>query len=153
MPDLYVSARTAAYPGGDAVGSVYVTLHLNDVLLASGTTDVDGLVFLGNRADDTYEIRVTPAAGLVVGGGRQNITISAGDPDPVIFDVLVDESGVTPPADSRFCRCWGYFKDPTGRPYRDVDLTFSERALPKVLRDTVMERSNLAASMPCAGVW
>lgn len=152
MPDLYVNARTSAYPGGTNVAGVYVSLHLNNTTLATGTTDAQGLVFLGNRAANTYEIRVTPATGLVQDGGRKSVTVTAQDVTPVVFDVLVDQSAVTPPSDSRLCRCWGYFKDPSGRPYRDVTLTFNELVLPQLLRNTATDMSTGVLPKACSAI-
>lgn len=132
MTDLYVSARTAAHPGGEPVAGVHVSLH-NDVVLASDLTDPQGLVFLGNRPAGTYEIRITPPAGsLPTAGGRQSVTVSSGDPDPVVFDVLVDPSTVTPPTNPTLCRCFGYFRDPSGRPFVDATISFSEELLPQL---------------------
>jgi len=141
MAQAYVNTRSAAYPGGVAVPGVHVSLHSN-VVLASGSTDAQGMLLLGNVSAGTYELRITPPAGsLPVAGSRQSITVSANDPATIVFDVLIDQSVVTPPTDSRLCRCWGVFKDPSGRPYRDVTLTFNERVVPQLLRDTVTDVS------------
>lgn len=137
MPDLFVNTRTSAFPGGSAVAGVTVSLHSN-VLLATGVTDAQGTVFLGNRAAGTYEIRVTPPAGSIpVAGGRQSVTLTALDPSQVVFDVLVSTTAVSPPTDPLFCRCHGYFKDPSGKPLRDASITFSEKEIPQLLLNTV----------------
>lgn len=138
-PTIIVNARTSAFPGGAAVPGVYVSLHSN-VVLATGTTDSQGDALLGNVAPGTYELRVTtPAGSLPVAGHRQSVTVAANDPDTVVFDVLVDISTITPPTDPKLCRCWGSFKDPSGRPYRDVTITFSEREIPQLMLDTVTD--------------
>lgn len=137
MPDLFVNTRTSAFPGGTAVAGVTVSLHSN-VMLATGVTDAQGLVFLGNRAAGTYEIRVTPPSGSIpVEGSRQTVTLSAGDPSEVVFDVLVSTVAVSAPADPLLCRCHGYFKDPSGRPISEVSITFSEKQIPQLLLNTV----------------
>lgn len=137
MSDLYVNTRTAAYPGGTAVAGVYVSLHSN-VVLASGTTDAQGMVFLGNRSDGTYELRVTPPAGaLPTQGSRQSVVLAAGDPASVVFDVLIDQSTITPPTNPLLCRCHGYFRDPSGLPFADASISFSEEQLPQLTLNTV----------------
>jgi hypothetical protein len=137
VPDLFVNTRTSAFPGGAAVAGVVVSLHSN-TMLATGVTDAQGLVFLGNRAAGTYEIRVTPPPGSIpAAGSRQTVTLSAGDPGEVVFDVLVSTVAVSAPADPLLCRCHGYFKDPSGRPISEVSITFSEKQLPQLLLDSV----------------
>lgn len=133
MSDLWVNTRTLTFPGGRSVAGVSVSLHDGTGQLATGTTDVDGMVYLGNRPAGTYELRVTPPSGyLPISGNRINLTV-AGDDGEVVFDVLLLANTVTAPADPMLCRCYGEFRDGSGRPVPNATFAFSEGTLPQLL--------------------
>tara|TARA_B100000131_G_scaffold221323_1_gene212916 strand:+ start:93260 stop:94225 length:966 start_codon:yes stop_codon:yes gene_type:complete len=135
MAEVYVKCRTALLPAGDPVGDVYVSLHhLNDYApLASGTTDAEGSVFLGDRAPGPYEIHITTNLRTrIVDGGLQKITVvnedlnADGNNDPNIFDVLIDTTELPQATDAAFCRCSGNFLDAYGKAVDELTIRFSE---------------------------
>ena len=128
--DVFVHTRTASYPSGAALGSVFVSLHdSTGTFLTSATTDSDGNAFLGNRAAATYEIRITaPSPSKVQAGPVQSITV-VDTADPNVFDVLVDTSTISSPTDDQLCRCAGVFLDSFGTPLDNLVMMFSEGAV------------------------
>jgi len=131
--NIFVVTRTALFPGGVAVPDVHVGLYTTQgAFLTSGVTDVNGSVFLGNRAAGTYEIRITPPqSGQVVGGTLQSVTVVGVDPNT--FDVVIETSGLPVAVDAAFCRCSGYFVTSHGNPAAGIALHFKEGSFPVLL--------------------
>jgi hypothetical protein len=96
MSDVYVHCRTLLFPAGNPVDGVLVSIHPSGGgdALASGVTgalpNVAGSVFLGDRAAADYEIHITPPLGaaIVSSGNLQTITVTAGQPPPVLENVV-----------------------------------------------------------------
>jgi len=145
MPaQVYVSARTALHPAGSPIESVHVAIHeTGGDFLQEGTTDAAGQVYLGNRAADTYEIRITPPKpGKVLNfKNRQSIVVVDSD-DPVVFDVVVDTTTAPVSGDAILCRCSGLFVDDSKVAARGVTLRFTPTDYsPNVLLDTGSDTS------------
>jgi len=140
---VYVNTRTATFPGGEALAGVTVSLHqLDGTLLTTDVTDANGNVYLGDRAATTYEIRITaPNPSKITAGNRQQVVV-IDSVDPLVFDVLVDVSALSPATDSRYCRCSGVFADAYGRAEAGVVIRFQESCLPNLLYDSVVGRSS-----------
>ena len=122
--DVFVHTLTTV-PGGDPVQGVRVSLHQTiGTFISAQTTDATGSVFLGNLAEGSYEIRITPnPPGYVVSSSRQTITVQ-GTEDQT-FDIAIDTSSLPAATDDKFCRCTGYFVDPYGKPYSDLSIHLS----------------------------
>lgn len=133
MAEVYVSMRTALLPGGEPVADVLVALYNGSgTKLTTDTTDVDGMAYLGDRAEGEYTVYVTTPAGVtVVGGNRASITVVGAAPQ--VFDLLAVQDGLPVASDSRLCRCSGYFVDQHGRPRQGVKLLLTEGTLPQLL--------------------
>ena len=136
--EIYVSTRTAIHPAGDPIENVKVGLYTAvGALVTSGFTDALGVVFLGDRAAATYEIRITPPAPGAVSTGANRQTIVVVDGDAMAFDIVIDTSGLPTADDSAFCRCSGLFIDSAGSPVRGMRIVFSlTEASPQLVRDT-----------------
>ena len=146
MPvDVYVQTRTEPFdalnPTTGVIGGVFVSIHAvgTTASLGSGTTDVNGSVFLGNRADGDYEIHITPARpAKVTETNLQKITASSTDVNNVAvdnnyFDVLIDATDLSQATDAHLCRCSGTFIDPYGRPVNKLSIHFSESSIPTLV--------------------
>lgn len=133
--NMYVSVRTAAFPGGDPIADVFVALHTAALALVSaGTTDVDGKIFLGNNELGEYELRVTAlAGGYLIPQGGNRLTVSVASEEDQVFDVVMETSGSSVPADPNFCRCHGVVLSSAGLPVKGASLFFSEGSAPNLL--------------------
>lgn len=132
MPNCFVQTRTLL--GGTPVSDVFVALHLTTgEFVASGTTLVDGLAFLGNRPVGQYEIRITPQQGHRVAYPLQSVAL-AGTGDN-IFDVPVETTGMPAATDSRYCRCSGFFSDGFATARKSLRIHFSDGGTPQLLID------------------
>ena len=127
MTEVYVSARTALFPGGVGVAGVVVRLYTSDgAFITTATTDADGLAYLGSRAVDDYELRLSaPAPAVFSSGTMQAITVP-NSANNYAFDVVVNTAALSTATDAHLCRCSGYFKDAFGLPLVGVTIAFSE---------------------------
>lgn len=131
MPNVFVYASTLI-PSGLPVADVFVALHSStgDFIASATTGAVDpldansGRAFLGVRAADTYEIRITPPSGHRIVAPLQTIAVSGTGDN--YFDVQVETTGLPASPDSRFCRCSGTFSDAYGHPATKLRLQFGD---------------------------
>ena len=146
MQDVFVNTRTLVYPNGVAVPNVFVALHSAlGAYITSGTTDVNGSVFLGNRASATYEIRVTPPTGSTVAAGALQKIVVSGDVAQT-FDVLVETAGLPVAQDATMCRCSGYFVTSHNAPAAGLSIHFQEGTLPVLLTTGSVSRAVVPVS-------
>jgi len=143
MPNIYANTRTVLHPGGVAISGVTVVLYTEaGALITSAVSDANGDAFLGDRAADTYEIRITaPAPGVVTDGPVQLIVVAAA-PDPQYFNVLIETTALPVATDVNFCRCSGYFKDLFGTAVPDLAVTFYEDESPTLMRYAATETTH-----------
>ena len=130
MPADVFAQFLTAIPNGDPVANVRVSLHQSDgTFISAQTSGVDGRAFLGNLAEATYEVRVTPTApGHVVASAIQTITVV--DVVDQAFDVLISTISLDTATDDHFCRCSGYFIDTYGSPINDLSLHIAPSDVP-----------------------
>lgn len=126
MTDVTITVRSAAPPAGTAVAGVIIRLYTEDGdFLQADTTNDDGEAYLGNRAEGTYEVRMTfEANGIVESGSARFLIDVDGESAEQIFDQLVTVSALPEPTLSGFCRCHGAFTYLDGRPAKNTAIVF-----------------------------
>lgn len=126
--------------GADPVDDVLVSLHPSGggARMASGYTGdggaESGYVFLGNRAEGSYEIHVTPGSGIAVvtSGGLQTIEVSSSE-DPQVFDVVLTRNELPESVDPLYCLCSGYFTTLSGEAAAGMTIFLTEEVTPNLL--------------------
>lgn len=139
--ELYISARTAAFGGGDPVDGVFCALYDNMAALVSvdttGNPNADGTAYLGVVGVGTYEVRLTaPSGAVLTSSPRLVLTVGVGDSGQIALDAILDLSTISVPTSAWICRCAGLFVDPAGRPFAGATLVFSEKDIPQLIRNT-----------------